>query len=384
MAIDRRQVLTSAAAGLLAGAVPIRASAALPPYTLFAAARKGADGAYSAAIFTDAGQDVRSIALPERGHDLTVCPVSGRCVVFARRPGNFAIAFSHDRSQPPVAFTTIPERHMYGHGLFSRDGRLLYTTENDFEAARGVIGIYDVGAGFKRIGEHASHGIGPHDLALLSGRPIAVVANGGLREHPDIGGGRRVLNPGAIETSIAYVNLETGDLIERHVLGKPGTLSLRHLDVGRDDRVVIGAQIDGPPDAQAALVYRHRPQEPLAAMSLPAEAASRFLGYVSSVAVDGAGEVAVVSSSRGNIAAMIDIASGTVLRTIACRDVSGVAPSTAEHSFLLTSGQGFVGTASPEAGRAAGTGTRWAWDNHAVAVRGWRDSRQAGRARRLR
>jgi hypothetical protein len=368
MAIDRRQLLTSAAAGLLAGIAPARVQAAPPP-GLYAAARQGADGAYSAAIFTADGRDVRSIALPERGHDITVCPISRRCVVFARRPGNFAIAFSRDSSRPPVAFTTIPERHMYGHGVFSHDGRLLYTTENEFEAARGVIGIYDVEAGFKRIGEHDSHGIGPHDLALLHGRTVAVVANGGLREHPDIGGGRRVLNLGAIETSIAYVHLETGDLLERHVLGKPGMLSLRHLDVGRNDGVVIGAQIEGPPDVQTALVYRHRPQEPLAAMSLPADVGGRLAGYVSSVAVDAAGEVAIISSSRGNVAMMVDIARGTVLRTVACEDVSGVAPGPAARSFLVTSGHGLVAAASPEAGLAEGVSAPWAWDNHAVAVR---------------
>jgi hypothetical protein len=369
MAIDRRQLLGSAAAGLLAGIAPGRARAT-PGAELYAAARRGADGAYSAAIFTADGRDVRAIALPGRGHDLAVCPVSRRCVVFARRPGNFAVAFARDRSSPPIAFTTIPERHMYGHGVFSRDGRLLYTTENDFEAARGVIGIYDVAAGFERIGEHDSHGVGPHDLALLHGRPVAVIANGGLREHPDIGGGRRVLNAGAIETSVAYVHLETGDLLERHVLGNPGTLSLRHLDVGRDNRVVIGAQIEASPDAQTALVYCHRPQEALAAMPLPAEIAGRLAGYVSSVAVDNAGEVAIISSSRGGVAAMLDIASGRVLRTVACADVSGVAPRPAPRAFLLTSGHGLVAAASPETGLAERVSGPWAWDNHAVAVRG--------------
>jgi hypothetical protein len=367
MAIDRRQLLRSVAAGLVAGIAPERTRATAEP-ELYAAARQGTDGAYSAAIFTVDGRDVRSIALPERGHDIAVCRVSRRCVVFARRPGNFAIAFTHDRSQPPIIFTTIPERHMYGHGVFSHDGRLLYTTENDFEAARGVIGIYDVAADFKRIGEHESYGVGPHDLALLHDRPVVVVANGGLREHPDIGGGRRVLNAGAIESSIAYVNLKTGELVERHVLGGPGTLSLRHLDVGRDDRVVIGAQIDGPPDAQTALVYRHRPQETIAAMPIPTHVAGVLSGYVSSVAVDASGEVAIISSSRGNVAAFLDIAQGTVLRTLACADVSGVASRPVAHTFLVTSGHGLIAAATPAAGLAEGVSARWAWDNHAVAL----------------
>ncbi len=37
--------------------------------------------------------------------------------------------------------------------MFSPDGKLLYATENDFETARGVIGVFDVAGGYKRIGE---------------------------------------------------------------------------------------------------------------------------------------------------------------------------------------------------------------------------------------
>ena len=48
---------------------------------------------------------------------------------------------------------------------------MLYATENDFEGARGMIGIYDVTARFKRIGEFPSHGLGPHDLAFLRRSP---------------------------------------------------------------------------------------------------------------------------------------------------------------------------------------------------------------------
>lgn len=366
MAIDRRQFVLSAAAAGLAGGFTAHAQAEAHA-ALYAAARQGADG-YSAAIFTAQGREIRSVALPERGHDITVCPVTRRCVVFARRPGNFAIAFSHDRTRPPLAFTTIPDRHLYGHGVFSRDGRLLYTTENDFEAARGVIGIYDVEAGFKRIGEYETHGVGPHDLMLLRNSPVAVVANGGLREHPDIGGGRRVLNPGAIETSIAYLHLDTGELLDRHVLGKPGKLSLRHLDVGRGDQVVIGAQIEGPAGAATSLVYRHRQHREIVPLPLPDEVSISLSGYVSSVAVDSTGEVALVSSSRGNTAVMIDIASGNVLRSISCPDVSGAARATGPHAFLLTSGRGLLASASPETGLAEVISLRWEWDNHAVAV----------------
>ena len=43
-----------------------------------------------------------------------------------------------------MTIPSIEGRHFFGHGVFSPDGKLLYATENDFEAARGVIGVYDV------------------------------------------------------------------------------------------------------------------------------------------------------------------------------------------------------------------------------------------------
>ena len=366
MAIDRRSLLLGAAASALAG---LPASAGVPSRALYAAARKGADGRYSAAIFTEAGVDIRAVPLPGRGHDITVSATNRDCVVFARRPGNFAIAFSAADRRPPIAFTTPADRHFYGHGVFSRDGRLLYATENDFDGARGVIGIYDARAGYRRIGEFSSGGVGPHDLMLIGDSPVLVVANGGLREHPDFGGGRRILNPDAIDTTLAYIDVRTGDLLERHDLGAPGLLSLRHLDVARDATVIVGAQLTAGPSGARPLVYRHRRQSALKAIELPVEVESGLAGYVSSIACDRGGDLVAVTSSRGALAAVIDVTSGRVVRTQQLDDVSGVAPTPAGAGFLTTTGHGQVAIL-PDGSETvhATASTPWAWDNHAVLV----------------
>jgi hypothetical protein len=346
------------------GGLTAHARTELAP-ALYAAARRGADGRYWAALFTEDGRDVNAVALPGRGHDITVSAIDRTCVVFARRPGNFAVAFSSDRGREPIVFTTPPDRHFYGHGVFSRDGRLLYATENDFDGARGVIGIYDVAAGYRRIGEFSTGGVGPHDLALLGDHPVLVIANGGLIEHPDFGNGRRILNPDAIETTLAYVDLRTGELLERHELGAAGALSLRHLDVARDGTVIVGAQVaHGAVDGQA-LVYRHRRQAPLQAIALPAVTEHALSGYVSSIACDRSGAFAAVTSSKGASAVVLDIASGEILRTHTLTDVSGVAPTRASGEFLATAGTGEIARLDAQ-GTAASTS--WIWDNHAVFV----------------
>jgi uncharacterized protein len=370
MAIDRRSLLIGIAAGVFATGATSRAHADTPS-ALYAAARRGADGRYSAALFTDEGRDIHAVPLPGRGHDITVSLADRTCVAFARRPGNFAVAFSADRRRAPVVFTTPPDRHFYGHGVFSRDGHLLYATENDFDGARGVIGVYDAGAGYRRIGEFSSGGIGPHDLALLGAAPVLVIANGGLIEHPDFGDGRRILNPGSIETTLAYVDLRTGDLLERHGLGAAGTLSLRHLDVARDGTVIIGAQIARGAVGAEALVYRHRRQSPLDTIALPAEAVQGLSGYVSSVACDRGGDFVAVTSSKGARAIVLDIASGKLIHTYRLDDVSGIAPTAAPAGFLATAGTGRIAiVAGREDAHVAAASTPWTWDNHAVFVAG--------------
>jgi hypothetical protein len=368
MAIDRR--------GLLGGALGFAGAALLPGAghgevapELYAATRKSPGGDYSAAIFDVAGADVNAVGLPARGHDIAACPVTRRCVAFARRPGNFAVGFSADRSAAPIRFTTPPDRHFYGHGVFAPNGRLLFATENAFAEGDGRIGIYDATGRFKRIGEFSAYGIDPHDIALLSDGRTLVLANGGLATHPEIGGGRTPLDLAAMQPSLSYVDLRTGDLIEKHAL--PGELrltSLRHLDKGADDRVVIGCQAplteDGP---DLPLVLRHRLGEPLTAVELgPLQTALNF--YVSSVAVDSSGEVAAITSSKGSSIVFVDVRTGRALGSRSLSDVSGVAAGRTAGEFLLTTGFGDVVSGASQ-GRAAARHTRgWHWDNHAARL----------------
>lgn len=369
MEIDRRAVLTGAGGLLVSGLTPVGALATRNPEheLLFAAARKSRDGAFSAAIFRPDGTDVNSVALPARGHDVTVCPVTRTCVAFARRPGNFAVAFRRDRSWTPIRFTTPPDRHFYGHGVFSRDGRILFATENDYEAGRGCIGLYDATASFHRIGELDSHGVGPHDIALMKDGRTLVIANGGIETHPAIGEGRTKLNIATMSPSLAYVDTFTGDLIERHELPEGlRKLSLRHLDVGAGGMVVIGGQLQREVASEVPLILRHRLGRAPMAVDLAPDLSPRLRGYISSVAVDATGEIAALTASHGGLVVFIDVATGRLLGERALQDVSGVAPSC--NGFLLTTGMGEITPAAGLREQRDTTSTPWHWDNHAVTL----------------
>ncbi len=364
MAIDRRTFTCSVAALALDAARS--GHAATSREQSFAANIREPDGSFAAVAYSMERGLLRKARLPDRGHDLTYSRHAGLLVAFARRPGNFAVAFNPERRSLPVRFTTPPDRHFFGHGVFSPDGRLLYATENDFERGVGVIGIYDVGAGFRRIGEHASFGIGPHDLNILGDGRTLVVANGGIATHPVTG--RQPLNLATMRSSLAYIDSRTGALLERHeTTDRRQKLSIRHLDVGSEDRVVFGCQFKGPRSQWMELVGVHRRGEELVFLPIEPTVGRALRHYVSSVAVDRHGEIAGITSSRGQQIVFVDIRRMAVIAVQGFRDVSGIAAHVSG-GFVLTGGYGDVGVAEGRAPVSLARHEDWSWDNHAIAL----------------
>ena len=121
---------------------------------------------------------------------------------------------------------------------------LLYATENDFENAAGMIGVYDATDGFNRIGEFATHGMDPHEMLLLADGRTLAIANGGIETHPDFG--RAKLNIATMKPSFVFVDRASGDLIEKHELAPElHQLSIRHMDRMRPARSGSAASMKG-------------------------------------------------------------------------------------------------------------------------------------------
>lgn len=331
----RRDFLTLAGAGFAAGLTPARAEALARTETVFASAGKAPDGSFVALWLGERGEVLFSAPLPQRGHGLTVSPRGDMIAVFARRPGVFAAIF--DAGGQPVGAAAAPTgRHFYGHGVFAPDGRLLYATENDFENARGAIGIYDATDRFRRIGEFDSFGVGPHDLRLgPSGRHL-IVANGGLETHPDYG--RNPLNLASMAPNIAFIDRDAGTLIGRHTL-PPGLskLSLRHLAGGPGRDLWVGAQYMGSASRAMPLLARLGPDSGLRFAPIPEAVSMRLNNYVGGMASSPDGTRVVVTSPTGDMAVLYDSVSDKA-GLIGLENVCGAAFSGAVP--VLSSGSG--------------------------------------------
>lgn len=341
------------------------------PEPLFAASCKDSLGKNHAVIFSLDRGILTAVPLPERGHDFALRPNAPECVVFARRPGNFAAIFDPGRQGTAQFITTREDRHFYGHGAYSADGKLLYATENDFDNARGVIGIRDATAGYRWIGEFTTQGTGPHDLAILSDRRTLVVANGGIDTAPETG--REMLNRADMRPSLAYVDLPSGELLEQHDLGPDlSQLSIRHLAVTPGDTVIFGCQFEGPKTEQPPLVGFHRRGQALQLASPPAPILAAMRNYVGAVSLDRSGAIAATSAPRGGIVVYWDVATRRYLGETRLADACGVSPTGQEGHFLLTSGTGDM-RLGPEgialADRNIAEALRaYAWDNHALML----------------
>lgn len=345
----RRAFLRSAGAGFAAGLLPRAVQALDRTDVVLASAIQQADGTFGAALLGEDGGLISTIALPGRGHDVTFSAAAGRAVVFARQPGTFAVVFDPAGRAAPVTIPSIEGRHFFGHGVFSPDGRLLYATENDFDAAAGMIGVYDVSRGYARIGEFPTHGIGPHEVLLMSDGRTLAIANGGIETHPNFG--RAELNIDTMEPSLAFVDAPTGDLVGLLKLDAGlFQLSIRHMAVDARNRVWFGCQFRGDAGDTPQLVGYATLDGDIRLIELPPEALGALRNYVGSVAASADGGLIAVSSPEGDTVLAIDAAALRPTATLALKDGCGIAPDGA--GFLASSGQGalagFAGSSAPE------------------------------------
>lgn len=356
--VNRRGFLT----GLLAsGLVPTSTWADVGSPSFLAAARLPDDG-FALCGIDAAGAILFQIPIPTRGHAAAANPVRAEAVAFARRPGTFA-SIINCASGIEIARLSCPEgRHFYGHGTFSGDGETLFTTENDYEAGQGQLGVWDATQGYARVDEFASGGIGPHDIRLLPDSDTLVVANGGIDTHPDTG--RTKLNLSTMRPNLSYLGF-SGTLLDQMEL--PADLfsnSIRHLDVSLDGQVAIGMQWQRDRSSSPALVGLHRAGDTMALMQAPLNVHRDALGYVGSIAFSGNNAQLAVTCPRGGCVQVFDAVTCKFVNSHKAPDASGITGF--GDGFVVSSGTGQLRTIGID--RTMSVNHPLEWDNHLVRI----------------
>ncbi|MCH4548534.1 DUF1513 domain-containing protein [Rhizobium changzhiense] len=354
-AIDRRNFVKAAGLGFLASLAPRSLMALERTDAVYASGIRAADGSFAIATVTERGEIVDQVALPARAHGMAFSASTGKTVAFARRPGTYAMIFDPWIKSEPIVISSREDRHFYGHGAFSPDGRLLYASENDFDGNRGMIGLYDATNRFTRIGEFETYGIGPHDMTVSHDGRLLIVANGGIETHPDFG--RTKLNLGEMQPSLALIDAATGALVEKHVLpAEWAELSTRHVDLDNKGRIWFACQYEGHRKDLPPLVGHFAKGENLTFIDLPEETTRRLANYVGAIAVNRSEGLVGITSPKGGASVTIDARTGKMLAETSVPDAAGIAP--ARSGFAVSSYDGdFLSTRSDVA-----------WDQHIVRI----------------
>jgi uncharacterized protein len=370
MVIDRRRFLQGlTGAGALA-AWPVSAA---PSAQRYMGCRLKGENSGSAAAFDLSGRELFAVDLPARGHDIAQRPNSSEAAIFARRPGAWFVVVDTERGSITARQTAAADRHYYGHGVYSADGRLLYATENDTGTGQGMVGIYDATDGYRRIGEFSSFGIGPHDIALLGDGRTLVIANGGLMTLPD--SGREVLNHDTMRSTINLVDREHGELKATFELdGSFRDLSLRHLALTQRGEILFGGQYQGEGDDLLLLAGMITADGRIVLLPTPEEELAALQNYIGSVAVDRDGEILAATSPHGNRIAFWNIATGAFIGSRRMGDVCGVAP--APEGFVASSGNEGCAVLNLQTADSSGAIdsvplsllAQQVWDNHLIGL----------------
>lgn len=312
-------------------------------------------GQYSAVVADEYGMPLSQLPIPARGHGVAICPTSSHAAVFARRPGDYFMVFDYKSGEQIKLVVKGNNRHFYGHGVYSLDGKLLYATEGKTDSSQGVIGVYDVVQGYRKVEEFSGFGIGPHEVIIMPDGNLAIGVGG---VHTD---GRTPKNLDSMLPSLSYVSPEGALLDQVELLDKK--LSIRHLAHDGAETVLCGQQYRGEPDEYPSLLAMHTKGGQFESLNAEPEQWARFNHYIASIAASD--DWIIATSPRGNCYGIWSKETKELVELSALSDASGAVLLDGE--FRLSSGAGSV-VSQRKPYEKSSQQSSVQWDNHWSAI----------------
>lgn len=342
--LNRRHFTQQLIASIALAGVPVSALTAASSSGLLASATEDSEGNHWLQVLGDSGQHLHSIGLPARAHQVIFHPQRPWVAVVARRPGYYLWLVDYQTGKIVQKIEPQANFHFYGHAAFSADGSTLFTTENHITNGEGKVVVRDIDTVANNEVQirnvFDSYGIGPHQLALMADKKTLVIANGGIKTHPDHP--RKKLNIDTMQPSLVYLDAQSGKLQEQvFPSSEYHQLSLRHFDVNAEGKLIIGFQYQGEPFNQVPLIATHKQGQSLQFLWAPEPVNLAMKHYVGSACFDKSGQFAMLSSPRGNLVTLWDMQNNQFIDKVNCYDGCGLASSKAG-VFLISNGAGDI------------------------------------------
>jgi hypothetical protein len=278
----------------------------------------------------------RTVDMEFFGHGFAPHPIeTARAVIFEKKgPGCCEVDLLAARVTRPI--TTPPSRAFYGHGAFSRDGAVLFATENRLETKDGLISVRDAKS-YKELAEFPTYGKSPHDCHLIDEGKTLVITNGGGPVEDEAG-----------RPSVTFVETASNKLLERLVIENP-LLNAGHLALTRNrDLVAVSAPRDGLPKTARGGVTMRSGQGRFATVSKPEEILARMIGESLSVCIDEPSSVVAVTNPDGNIVTFWDLKSEGFVKKLDLTTPRGLTKTLDGEQMVLSYGTGTLAFIDPK------------------------------------
>lgn len=274
-----------------------------------------------------------AIMMAFQGHGILPHPVqTTRAAVFTKwGPGGCEVDFKTLQVTRDILPT--PGREFYGHGAWSKDGKLLYAVEalprkqGNYD---GYIVIRDAD-NMQVLGEFPTHGVAPHDCHILDDGKTLAITNGG--------GGPGSEVPGCV----TFVDIATEKLLERVTipvyqaghLTITGRSSQGDLAIGSTPHSPPGTGPDGYKSIPGGLTVRPSGGGAIH-VSEPEDVKSRMLGETLSLAIHDEYNIVGCTNPDGNIYTFWDVKTGSFLKSFSLDKACGIALTLDKRYFVVT------------------------------------------------
>ena len=258
-------------------------------------------------------------------HGFAYHPRQGHLVAAFEKIGPGAGVFDLRAMRAVETIAPQAGRHFYGHGAYSEDAKLLYSTETIVATGAGAIGVRDARS-FKVLGDFPTHGDNPHDCRLIEGGKVLAVTNGGGNTES----GRR--------GSLCFVEVGSGRLLDRFEIGDD-RFNAGHVETlpGRG-AIVVSAPRLGLPERQLGAVSVRRAGGALQLIREPGEVTQRMSGEaLSVVALPEAGLFLVTHPTPGMVTCW-DLASRRLRKVLELPGARGLTIAKDRRSVLVSYG----------------------------------------------
>ena len=258
-------------------------------------------------------------------HGIAIDPLNPQRIVAFQKIGVGCCELELSSHRVTRTIEPTEGRWFYGHGAFSEDGSLLYSTETINAEQRGVIGVRD-GSTLEYLGEFPTFGENPHDCHLIDAGKVLVISNGG----------------GALGTAlkpcVTWVDTQTRSLLDKQELPSE-RFNTGHLGLSQTEGlVVVSAPRKGLTEKDLGAVSLRRNDERLQTMAEPATVTSRMFGEALSVAIHEPSGIAAVTHPGGNMVTFWSTRTAALLKVLELPFARGVTLTRDGENFIVSYG----------------------------------------------